>query len=139
VAEITVSPDKIDYTGIAAADYFVVLSEDGVRRTRARIEKLPASCTLYAEESLELPATQAQVRRYPFVKVGRQVNKLAVATAAMAALVADSGILPKDAFAHAIWTFQKPAIAEINLKAVEAGVALTGGHHNADGTGGDTE
>ena len=139
VAEITLSPDKIDYTGIAAADYFIVLSEDGLRRTRARIEKLPASCTLYVDESLELPATQAQVRRCPFAKVGRQVNKLSVATAALAALLADSGIFPKDAFAHAIWTFQKPAIAEINLKAVEAGAALSGGHRNADGTGGETE
>jgi 2-oxoglutarate ferredoxin oxidoreductase subunit beta len=136
VAEIIISPARIEYTGIAAPDHFVVLSEDGVRRTRPRIAKLPPSCTLYAEESLELPETQAQVRRLPFNRIASEVSRLSVATGALAALLVDSGMFPKEAFAEAIRTFQKPAIAEVNLRAVEAGGGLLSGQAQKAGTGG---
>jgi Pyruvate/2-oxoacid:ferredoxin oxidoreductase gamma subunit len=124
VAEIIVSPETIEYTGIAAPDFFVVLSADGLKRTRARIAKLPETCTLYAEESLELPETRARVRRVPFATVGREVSRLSVATAALATVLVDGGLFSLEAFAKAITTFQKAAIAEINLKAVAAGAAL---------------
>jgi Pyruvate/2-oxoacid:ferredoxin oxidoreductase gamma subunit len=38
--------------------------------------------------------------------------------------VKDSDIINLDAFAEAITAFQKPAIAEISLRALEAGSAL---------------
>jgi Pyruvate/2-oxoacid:ferredoxin oxidoreductase gamma subunit len=43
---------------------------------------------------------------------------------AIAALVKDSGIISLDAFTEAITAFQKPAAAEISLKALEASSAL---------------
>ena len=124
VSEVIVSPERIDYTGIEAPDYFVLVSEDGVKGARSRIEGLPPTCRLYAEESLEIPETRAQVRRLPFKRIGREVSKLAVSTAALATLISDSGIYPVESLATAIRTFQKPAIAEVNMKAVDAGAAL---------------
>jgi Pyruvate/2-oxoacid:ferredoxin oxidoreductase gamma subunit len=90
VSEIIVSPEPIDYTGIDSPDFLVVLSVDGLARVRARIEKLSPSCVLYAEETLELPATKAQVRRFPFTELGRRVGRSSLATAALAALLEDS-------------------------------------------------
>jgi Pyruvate/2-oxoacid:ferredoxin oxidoreductase gamma subunit len=124
VSEIIVSPGSIDYTGIDSADFLVVLSEDGLTRVRARIERLSESCVLYAEEGLELPPTRARVRRFPFSKLGRRVGRTQLATAALAALLEDSGLFPSEAFAAAIESFQSAKIAELNLKALRAGVEL---------------
>ena len=124
VSEIIVSPERIDYTGIDSPDFFVVLSADGLTRVRARIEKLSTGCILYAEEALELPATKAQVRRFPFAELGKRVGRPYLATAALAALLEESGIFPREAFATAIESFQSGKIAELNLKAASAGAEL---------------
>ncbi len=124
VSEIILSPERIDYTGIDSPDFLLVLSADGLAKVRSRIEMLPASCILYAEETLELPATQAQVRRLPLAALGKRVGKLHLATAALAALLEDSGIFPAEAFATAIGSFQDAEIAERNRNAVRAGAEL---------------
>jgi Pyruvate/2-oxoacid:ferredoxin oxidoreductase gamma subunit len=126
VSEIIVSPERIDYTGIDSPDFLVVLSPEGLARVCARIERLTATCILYAEETLELPETRAQVRRFPFAELGRHVGKLYVATVALAALLEDSRLFPSEAFAAAIESFQSVEIAETNLRAVSAGVELVG-------------
>jgi Pyruvate/2-oxoacid:ferredoxin oxidoreductase gamma subunit len=127
VSEIIVSPERIDYTGIDCPDFLVVLSADGLARVRARIEKLLPSCVVYAEESLELPSTRAQVRRFPFAQLGRRVGRTQLATAALAALLEDSQLFPSQAFAAAIESFQSAEIAKANLKAVSAGAELVRG------------
>jgi len=124
VSEIIVSPEPIDYTGIDSPDFLVVLSADGLARVRARIEKLSPSCILYAEETLGLPATKAQLRRFPFAKLAKRVGRSFLATAALAALLEDSRIFSSQAFASAIQSFQSAEIAKLNLKAVSAGAEL---------------
>jgi len=126
VTEIILSPERIDYTAIDAPDYFVVVSADGVKKTRGRIATLAGSATLYAEESLELPATDAKVIRLPFVATAKRVNRLSIGVVALAAMLRDSGLFPLDALKDSISAFQKQAIAEVNLKALEAGAAMVG-------------
>jgi pyruvate/2-oxoacid:ferredoxin oxidoreductase beta subunit/Pyruvate/2-oxoacid:ferredoxin oxidoreductase gamma subunit len=126
VSEIVVSPERIDYTGIDSPDFLVLLSPEGLARVRARIERLAETCVLYAEETLELPETRAQVRRFPFAALGRRVGRRGVATAALAALLEDSRLFPSEAFAKAIESFQSAEIAKVNLRAVSAGVELAG-------------
>jgi Pyruvate/2-oxoacid:ferredoxin oxidoreductase gamma subunit len=124
VSEIIVSPEPIDYTGIDSPDLVVVLSAEGLARIRARVERLSPGCTLYAEETLELPGTKAQVRRFPFAELGKRVGRPYLATAALAALIEDSRIFPSGAFAAAIESFQNAEIAEFNLRAMSAGAEL---------------
>jgi len=124
VAEIIFSPEVIDYTGIESPDYFVLISEDGLKRTKAKIQKLPETCVLYASDDLELPETKAQVRRLPFNALAKEVGKLSLSTASLALMLADSGLYPVEAFETAITTFSSEKIADINLKAAEAGVKL---------------
>jgi pyruvate/2-oxoacid:ferredoxin oxidoreductase beta subunit/Pyruvate/2-oxoacid:ferredoxin oxidoreductase gamma subunit len=124
VTEIIASPERIDYTGIESPDLLVLISDDGLKRVRTQIENLPANARVYAEESLALPSTKATVRRYPFARIAKQVSRLSVAIAAFSAVLRDTSMFPPEALATAIRTFQKASIAEINLKALEAGSDL---------------
>ncbi len=126
ITEIILSPERIDYTAIESPDYFVVISEDGLKKSRGRIEKLASSATLYVEEPLELPATDAKVVRLPFVATAKKVNRLSIGIVALAAMLRDSGLFPLDALKDSISTFQKQAIADMNLQALEAGAAVVG-------------
>ncbi len=125
VAEVIISPERIDYTGIEAPEYLVILSEDGLKRVGGKIAKLPATSVIYAEQSLELPATAAQVLRLPFADTVKRVGKLSVGTAALAALLEHSGLYPVQAYGKAIAKFQSPTIAAVNTEALTAGAALT--------------
>ena len=124
LSEVIVSTERIDYTAIDVPDYFVVVSEDGLKRARARIQKLPAACVLYAEESLELPETKARIVRLPLAATARKVGRLSIAIIALAATLQDTGLFPVEALATAISATQQPPVAEINLKAAEAGAGL---------------
>jgi pyruvate/2-oxoacid:ferredoxin oxidoreductase beta subunit/Pyruvate/2-oxoacid:ferredoxin oxidoreductase gamma subunit len=126
LAEIIVSPERIDYTGIDSPDFFILISEEGLKRTRGTIGKLAETCTLYADQSLELPETRAKVVRRPFLETAKKVDPLSVAVTAMAALLADTGLFPLDAFRAAVSKFQRREIAEVNLKALAAGAELAG-------------
>ena len=101
-----------------------MISEDGLKRARARIEQLPETCTLYAEESLELPETKARVVRFPLDETAKKISRLSIAIVALGAVLQDTGLFPAEAFATAISKFQKAKIAEINVKALEAGTEL---------------
>jgi 2-oxoglutarate ferredoxin oxidoreductase subunit beta len=124
VAEIILSPERIDYTGIKNPDYVVVVSADGLRRIQDRIGALSESCVVYVDDSLLLPETKARVVRLPLAGLGKEIGKLSVATAALAALLEDSGAYQQVAFAEAIRRAQNPKIAEINLNALAAGAML---------------
>jgi Pyruvate/2-oxoacid:ferredoxin oxidoreductase gamma subunit len=124
IAEIILSPERIDYTAIDSPDYFLVISEDGLKRARARIEQLPETCMLYAEESLELPETKATVVRVPLNVTAKAISKLSIAVVALGTMLQETGLFPMDAFASTIAKYQKPKIAEINVKALEAGAEL---------------
>jgi 2-oxoglutarate ferredoxin oxidoreductase subunit beta len=121
IAEIIVSPETIEYTGIDAPAFVVLVSTDGLRRMAKRFSSLRSSCVVLAEESLELPDTSATVVRLPFAKTAKDVSRLSIAVVALAALLEKSDIFPVAAFTRAIETFQKKKIAEISVRAAAAG------------------
>ena len=126
LSELIFSRERIDYTAIESPDYLLVISEDGLKSVRERIQKLPDTCTVYAEQSLDLPATRAQVVRYPLAQAAAATSRQSTAVIAAAAMLKDAGLFPLDAFAQAISTFQKAKIAEVSLQALKAGAALAG-------------
>jgi len=124
VAEIIVSPERIDYTAIDTPDYLILLSEEGLGKMKARIEKLPPSSTVLADDYLKLPPTQANVVSLPFEETSKKVDRLAIATVALASLLKQSGMFPLAALQEAITTFQKQSIAEKNVRAASAGFEI---------------
>ncbi len=124
LSELIFSRERIDYTAIDSPEYVLLISEDGVKKMREQIQRLPESCTIYAEQSLHLPPTKARVVRCPLAQAAAETSRQSLAVIAVAALLAEAGLFPVDAFAKAISTFQKPKIAEVNLQALRAGAQL---------------
>ncbi|MDD1637726.1 MAG: thiamine pyrophosphate-dependent enzyme [Methylococcaceae bacterium] len=124
IAEIILSPEQIDYTGIDSPDYLVIISEEGLGRVKNKIAVLPPTCNILVDEDIQLPETKAQIIRLPYLKISKNIGRLTTATVALASMLRYSRLFPVEAFIDSISTFQKPAIAEINIKAVEAGAKL---------------
>jgi Pyruvate/2-oxoacid:ferredoxin oxidoreductase gamma subunit len=76
------------------------------------------------DDDIQLPETKAKIMRFPYRQVSKDVGKLTTGTVALASLLRHSGLFPIEALKESISTFQKPAIAETNLKAIEAGVLI---------------
>jgi pyruvate/2-oxoacid:ferredoxin oxidoreductase beta subunit/Pyruvate/2-oxoacid:ferredoxin oxidoreductase gamma subunit len=127
VAEIILSPTPIEYTGIDEPDYILLVSEDGLKRIRDKISLAPETCTILADETLDVPFTRAQVVKLPFAQIGKQVAKTSVVTGAIGALLEHSGLYPWDAMSQAILNFQKPKIADLNSRALTLGAKLARG------------
>ncbi len=126
VSEIIVSPQRIDYTAIEDPDYFILVSKEGLRKSESRIKRLTETCVLYVEDSLELPDTRARVLRLPLAETAKKVGRLSVGVLGLGAFLRDSQLFDAQALAEAIAAFQKPAIAKVNLHALQAGMALIG-------------
>jgi 2-oxoglutarate/2-oxoacid ferredoxin oxidoreductase subunit beta len=124
VSEVIVSPERIDYTGIDAPDYLIVLSGIGLGHVAARFPNLPEHCVVYADDSLDLPETPARVVKLPFEQTAKKVNRLGAGVIAIATLLGHSGIFGTDALESIVRTFQSQKIADMNIKAVAAGLAL---------------
>jgi Pyruvate/2-oxoacid:ferredoxin oxidoreductase gamma subunit len=124
LAEIILSPDRIDYTAIESPDYFVLISEDGLKHARKRIQALPPTCLLIAEESLELPETRAQVLRIPATGTARKIGKTAIGMVTLAAMLKRTELFPLEAMESAISRLQRPEIALLNRQALAAGSGL---------------
>lgn len=129
VSEIILSPDRIDYTGIDSPEYVLLLSENGLKRIRAKVENLPESCMLFADEALDLPETRARIRRFPFSGMAREIGRLSVAAAAIAVMLVETKMFPVDALAMTIVKFQRPKIARANVNALEAASRMCGNEH----------
>ncbi|MFC1852847.1 thiamine pyrophosphate-dependent enzyme [candidate division CSSED10-310 bacterium] len=127
LAEIIVSPERIDYTAIDSPDFFIVISEDGLKRSRHRIEQLAETCVLFADETLELPKTAAQVVKLPLIEISRKIGRLSIGIIALAAALKHTALFPVQAFEKAITTFQKASIAKINIKAIQTGIEMIPG------------
>jgi Pyruvate/2-oxoacid:ferredoxin oxidoreductase gamma subunit len=124
VAEIILSLERIEYTGIDVPDHVIVVSEDGLRRISRKMASYPESCVIYADASLELPPTGARIRLIDLQSIRRQTGPLNLATAAVGAFLAETGLYPVEAVARAIETFRSPKLAESGVRALHLGAGL---------------
>jgi 2-oxoglutarate ferredoxin oxidoreductase subunit beta len=124
VSEINLSPAPIEFTAIDSPDYFLVFSDDGLKKTRTWISKLPATCLLMVDEELDLPVTDAQVVKLPINRAAKEMGRLSIGIIALAAMLRQSNVLPIEALRTSIQRYQQSSVAEINLKAMERGMAL---------------
>lgn len=124
LSEINLSPDAIEYTAIDNPDYFAVISEQGLKKTRKWIGRLSERCTLYVDEFFEIPDTKAKVKRIGLWRVTKALGKLSASFASVGAIVADGKFIPPEALEQALIRFQAPHVAQANLKAVQMGAQL---------------
>lgn len=124
VSEINLSPNPIAYTNIESPDYFLVISEDGLKKTRKWIERLPETCVIIADDTLSLPPTKAKVRSLPLTRNAKDIGRLSIAIAAIGAAVADGGFVSQQALEQSIVAFQAGPVAEANVKAMKIGADM---------------
>lgn len=124
VSEVILSPESIEYTAIDTPDYMIVLSQDGLKRTGARIAELPESSTLFIDDALEIPATEARTISLPLSRETGTSRRFAGTYRAMAAMLAQSSLFPVDAFVSAVSKFGRARYVGASLEAIESGIAL---------------
>lgn len=125
VSEVNLSPRPIEYTAIDTPDYVAVISEDGLKKLRKLIGRLPESCVLYVDEFAEIPQTNATVKRIALWRAVKELGKLSASAAALGTIVADGAFMSREALEEAITRFQPQAVAQANLAAVRKGYQLT--------------
>ena len=124
LAEINLSPNAIQYTAIESPDYFLVISEDGLKKTTPWIRGLPATCQLIVDSELSIPATQANVQKLPFASAAREIGRLSIGIIALASLLAKTGVFSIEALQQAISKYQSGQVAATNIQAVTKGEQL---------------
>jgi pyruvate/2-oxoacid:ferredoxin oxidoreductase beta subunit/Pyruvate/2-oxoacid:ferredoxin oxidoreductase gamma subunit len=124
LAELIFSRQPIDYTASESPDYLLAVSADGLAAMRDRIKTLPDTCTIYAEQRLDLPASAARVIRLPIAQAAAAAGKESLGLVTVAAMLADTRLFPLEALARAVSTFQAAALAEVSRTALQAGAAM---------------
>ena len=124
MSEIILSPTKIEYAAIDSPDYFLVISGDGLKKTRAWISTLDDSCVLMIDTDLEPPETNARVIKLPLNEAAKDVGRLTIGIIALSALLQKNGLFPIDALRASIARFQKSTVAKASLSALDRGVML---------------
>jgi pyruvate/2-oxoacid:ferredoxin oxidoreductase beta subunit/Pyruvate/2-oxoacid:ferredoxin oxidoreductase gamma subunit len=101
VAEVIFDKENINYTGLEKPDYFIIVTEDGLNKVRA---KLNPDSKIYIDEKLvteELKNTYPGLISVPF---GKMANRKSVALAAATYVIDKENILPVDALKEAVGT-----------------------------------
>jgi len=104
-AEVIVSRQPILYHGISRCDAAIITSEDGLAHNRQRIEAM-AEGTVWLDESLEAPETDAEIRVRDFR--GRAGPRNA-AIFGLLTFVSETGVIPTEALVR---TVRQSSIAE---------------------------
>jgi Pyruvate/2-oxoacid:ferredoxin oxidoreductase gamma subunit len=124
VSEINLSPVTIEYTAIDSPDYFVIVSEDGLKKTAALVASLGSTTHLIVDEGLQIPDTAATIERLPLVRSAKKAGQFTIGLIALGALIERSEIYPTEALRESVRRHQKPGIVETNLRAIDLGSEL---------------
>jgi pyruvate/2-oxoacid:ferredoxin oxidoreductase beta subunit len=97
VSELTISPNPIVFTAIEQPDYLLLVSQPGVDRIQAQIAASPPEATIYLDQGLQLPDTNAKKVALPLLNQANKANQLAAASRVLARLLQDTGWFPEQA------------------------------------------
>ncbi len=120
VADIVLSQDDAFHVDTTPPDLMVVLFPEGLKKERGRIAHLGPEATLFIDAALLPVQTAARVVPLDFSTTPQK--KEAWAMMALAALLQHTDLYPLEAFKEA--AALRPAFAEANLAAIEAGLTL---------------
>ncbi len=118
VAEVIFDHQPINYTGLDKPDYFVIVTEDGLNKVKAKLHK---DAKIFIDEKLvtdELISEFPNVISVPFSKMA---NRKSTALAATTYVLDKEQILPIDAFKEAVSTHRlKDIFVDVINKVVES-------------------
>ena len=124
VSEIIISPSDIRFTGIEKPDLLIVLSQEGLDRSKTWITKMTESDILFIAE--DLPKIQTKASQKSIMLSGHKKEHRAII--ALTFVLSECNLFPLASFNAAIRTQSK--YAQENLVAFEAGVSIKGSPKN---------
>lgn len=119
ISEVVLSPTPILYTGIQQPDVVALLAPEGARRLRNRLVGMDPTSTVFLGDGLDSVETPAQTVAFDFPPEARRHVHKSLSTLAAGRLVQALDLYPLEALREAIRRTQRPAIAEINIAAIE--------------------
>ena len=109
VSTLVLDPQPMRFGMVTTPDTVVILAPEGLHYIRAQLAKLPASTRVYADASLNLPATDATVIPVDTTALRRSVGKENIALALCAKALLDSGAIQVEALEAAVALTLNPA------------------------------
>lgn len=121
LSELILSPEPIDYTGIARPDGLVVVSPEGLAKVRGQLAAMTAAETVFTLPELGRLETRARVVPLDFESAGAPQPRGTRALAALCAGLLSLGVVPLAALQEAARLGERSPEA---LKAIAAGAAV---------------
>jgi len=121
LSEVILSPDPVLFTGVAAPDIVLDISQEGHAKVAHRLANLPSGARVYRSSDVPEPETEAEVVTLDFADAGWARKKDSWALMAAARALRDTGAYPMEALREAVAAGRAGGDA---LAAVDAGFAL---------------
>ena len=124
--QIILDKKEINYTGIESPDYLIIIAPEGLAKVKRIIQNMNETSTIMIDDNLVslLPETRAKIEIFPFRKTANTIDRFSITILSLATFLARTNLFPIEALKKAVMLTQKKAIAEVNLKAIDAGVRL---------------
>ncbi|NLE77147.1 MAG: 2-oxoglutarate synthase [Chloroflexi bacterium] len=122
LAQVILSPKEIQYTGIAQPDWMLVVSPEGLRKSRGLAKRMDRRSRLYLRADLWPVESDAQVTLLDFAAAPLRLREEEQALAGLAAALQHSALYPLDALRAAV--ARDAAHAQGNLRVLEASLLL---------------
>lgn len=125
-SDVIVSDEPISYPNVNTPDVILCLAQVAYNRYADRCAE---HTLVFYDTELVTPAAQGKgvFIGYPFKQMGIEMGNMAVAnTIALGAILKRTGMLKRDSVVEAISVYfaAKPKVIDINIQALDAGLAL---------------
>ena len=119
VAEVIFDNKTINYTGLSAPDYMIIVSEDGLNKVKS---KIPYAQKVYIDDKLYTDEVKSAYPDMIPVAFSRMANRKSVALAAVSYVLKTEGFLPVEALKQAVSTHRlKDIFVDVINKVVAGG------------------
>jgi pyruvate/2-oxoacid:ferredoxin oxidoreductase beta subunit/Pyruvate/2-oxoacid:ferredoxin oxidoreductase gamma subunit len=122
VSELILSPEPIDYTGIRHPDALLILSDDGLAKSRGYLARMSETDRVFVLPAFAGLDTKARVKLIDPASGSERVPKKALALFAVAAMLRELDLFPQAAL-EAVAEMGPAAYATENLQAIGAAAA----------------
>ena len=104
----------------------IIIAPEGLAKVKRIIQNMNETSTIMIDDNLVslLPETRAKIEIFPFRKTANTIDRFSITILSLATFLARTNLFPIEALKKAVMLTQKKAIAEVNLKAIDAGVRL---------------
>jgi Pyruvate/2-oxoacid:ferredoxin oxidoreductase gamma subunit len=115
VAEIVISPEPVDYSGIVKPDIAAIIAPEGKAKISRLTHAMKSTGTIYYSDGLGEIDSEANILPLLFPESTKRDLRKNISALTAAFLAKELNMFPFEALKEAARQIQKPKIAEINL------------------------